>query len=72
MHETIPETELPLTVAATGLVYQPFESGDLDGVTSTAGPEPSYWNGAVLALVVLPALSVQLPSTLAVGESGPE
>ena len=72
VHEAMPEKELPLTVAATGWLYQPLESGGRDGVTETVGVEASYGNGLLVALAVLPALSVQLPVTVAVVLSGPE
>jgi hypothetical protein len=68
----MPANELPDTVALTGWVYQPFESGPRDGTTETVGLDASYWKGSLVALAVLPALSVQLPLTVALVESGPE
>jgi hypothetical protein len=53
-------------------LYQPFESAERDSPTELLGDEASYANGSLVALVVLPALSVQLPLTVPVVESGPE
>jgi hypothetical protein len=41
VQDTTPDTELPVTLAGTGCVYQPFESGDREGTIETLGPEPS-------------------------------
>lgn len=68
----MPDTEAPLTAAATGWLYQPLESGGRARTTETAGPEPSYSNCVLVALAILPALSTQLPPTVAVLLSGPE
>jgi hypothetical protein len=40
-------------------------------VTLNAGVDASYGKATLVALTVLPALSVQLPPTVAVDESGP-
>ena len=63
---------MPDAVKATGWLYQPFESGGRDNPTETVGLDASYSNGSLLALAVLPALSVQVPLTVALVESGPE
>jgi hypothetical protein len=42
-----PKTELPMTVAPTGLVYQPLWSGGRANTTETVGPLASYWKTAV-------------------------
>jgi hypothetical protein len=72
VHDEMPENDVPSTVALTGLTYQPLwaESGRLTDVT--LGELPSYWKVSLVALAVLPALSVQLPVTVAVVESAPE
>jgi hypothetical protein len=72
VHDAIPEKEQPLTEAMTGRVYQPLESGGRDGAADTVGLEASYLNFALVALAVFPALSVQLPLTVAFIELGPE
>ncbi|HTX30566.1 MAG TPA: hypothetical protein VMD09_04230 [Solirubrobacteraceae bacterium] len=43
-----------------------------DGLAETVGLEASYWKGALVALTIFPALSVQVPLTVAEVESGPE
>jgi hypothetical protein len=79
-HEAIPEKELVpgVTLAAvTGLVYQlPVgEEATCGGGRATevmVGVDVSYWKLALGAVTVLPALSVQVPVTLAALESPPE
>ena len=71
-HEATPENERPETKAVIGLVYHPFELGRRGSPTETLGDEASYENGTLLTITVLPALSVQLPLTVALVESGPE
>ena len=66
----MPEKELSVSEAETGPVYQLLKFGP-DGATETVGLELSYWNAALVAFAVLPALSVQLPPTVAEMESGP-
>src|SRR5579884_1860030 len=68
----MPEKELSVSVTPTKLVYQLLESGVRDGAAETLGLEASYWNAVLVALAVLPALSVQEPLTVAALESGPE
>ena len=73
VQEAIPEYELSDdTVAATGLVYQPFVSAERASPIENVGLDASYWNGLLVPVADLPALSVQLPLTVAVLESGPE
>jgi hypothetical protein len=71
VHEAMPETELPDTLAATGWLYQSPESGRRGRDTETIGPEASYLNTALSAVAVLPALSVQLPRIVLLSMSGP-
>jgi hypothetical protein len=71
VHDAIPEKEIPLTAAVIAWLNHPFESGDLDVVTVTAGFDASYLNGSLVALAFFPALSVQLPLTVALVVSGP-
>src|SRR4051794_8914186 len=61
---------VPLAVAATAWLYQPFASGGLASATVTVGGVESYWSENV-ALALLPALSAQLPETVALAPSGP-
>ena len=72
VHDAIPENELAPTLAETGWLYQPSESGERARDTVTFGLDASYENAALVALAVLPALSVQLPPTVAFVASGPE
>ena len=60
-----------MTAAETGLQYHPFPSGARDGVTEMVGEDASYRNGALVELLVSPALSVQVPATVAAVASGP-
>jgi hypothetical protein len=41
-HETPPEKEVPLTVAGSAWLYQPFESAERDRPTVTVGLDASY------------------------------
>jgi hypothetical protein len=78
--EAIPEKELVpgVTLAAvTGLVYQApvGEEATCGGGRATevmVGLEASYWKLALEAMTLLPALSVQVPVTLAALEFPPE
>jgi hypothetical protein len=72
LQATPPEIELPLTLAPTGLVYRPLWSGARASAIETVGPLASYWNDALVAVLVSPALSEQLPLMFATTVSGPE
>ena len=39
----MPENAVPLTVAVSGWLYQPVESGGRDGATVAVGEEVSTW-----------------------------
>ena len=74
-----PENEVPwVTVAVTGVVYQlpvgeDATFGGGSATEATVGAVASYWKvWLVTAGDVLPALSVQLPVTVAVLELPPE
>ena len=70
-----PENEVPwVTVAVTGVVYQlPVGEDATSGAGRTTDPTvglvASYWKEELACLTVLPALSVQVPVTVAVFES---
>ena len=68
----MPENEVPVTLAGTGWLYQSLKSGARAGTAVTLGPDASYLNCALVAVTDLPALSRQVPLTVAVVESGPE
>jgi hypothetical protein len=55
----------------TGLRYQPSPSGPRAADASIDGPDPSYFKENDRAPLTFPALSVQLPVTVAPAESGP-
>jgi hypothetical protein len=69
--EKMPEKELPLTEAVTGAMYQPLLGGR-GRLIETVGLDASYWKAALISLTVFPALSVQVPVTVADFESVPE
>ena len=61
---------MPLADAATGWLYQPFASGGRASASVTFGAVASYWTENV-ALELFPALSAQLPESVAPEASGP-
>jgi hypothetical protein len=69
----IPEVaSVPVKETPREWLYQPFESGTRAGAAATAvGAAASYWRPNE-AVPTLPALSVQLPATDALAESGLE
>jgi hypothetical protein len=70
VHDSIPEVaSVPLQLIETGWLYQPSWSGGRAALTATVGGVESYWSVKSDA-VVFPALSVQLPWTVAFAPSG--
>ena len=70
---SIPDVgSFPLKLTESPWLYQPFESGLLEGVAVTDGPVSSYWKLNALGALVFPARSRQVPFTEAVASSGPE
>lgn len=69
---TPPEKELPLSVTSTGCVYHPLKSAGRESLIETVGLLASYWKLGLLPPTLFPALSVQVPVTVAFLVSGPE
>ena len=68
--ESIPDpVSVPVAVIVTGWLYQPFASGGRENARQSGGVE-SYWSENEL-LAEFPALSVQVPCTVAQAASGP-
>src|SRR6478609_685380 len=63
---------VPVKVTSTGFEYHPFESGGRAGLAVTAGGVVSYRRPNEAVALTFPALSRQLPVTVAEEESGPE
>ena len=71
LQESIPEpVSVPVAVTVTGWLYQPFASGGRENAVVTPGGVESYWSEDEL-LAEFPALSVQVPCTVAAAASGP-
>src|SRR5256885_3938027 len=71
-HDATPEKpSLPSKETVTCPSYQPFASGARPGVAVTEGPFASYLSANGLAGLRLPALSRQVPVTVAAPLSGP-
>src|SRR4029453_13862355 len=63
---------VPAKPIVSAWLYQPFESGAREGGAVTTGPVESYWKLKLLAALVFPARSRQVPETEPVASSGPE
>ena len=72
VHDAIPDIEsVPANETCTACEYQPLSSGARAGVAVTVGAVESYFTANAAALLVLPALSLHTPPTVAEDESGP-
>ena len=73
LHEPMPDVaSVPENDTPTGWLYQPFESAARAAAALTDGGVASYLSGNEAGALTLPALSVQVPETLAEPPSGPE
>jgi hypothetical protein len=63
---------VPAKPTVSAWLYQSFKSGAREGVAVTTGPVESYWKLKLLAALVFPARSRQVPETEPVASSGPE